>query len=77
MSAIKELAAVGAGYLGHGFILNRLTRMHLPTKCRLGAVERRGIVVSYDLIVGEFTGDLPVEGRVIVGSRLFARNRRR
>ena len=36
-------------------------------KCGLGAVQQRRIVVFYDdVIVGEFTADLPVEDQVIV-----------
>ena len=36
-------------------------------KCGLGAVQQRGIVVFYDdVIVGDFTADLPVEDQDIV-----------
>ena len=58
-----------ANALGHGFVekVYENALAHGMRKCGLGAVQQRGIVVFYDdLIVREFTADLPVEDQVIV-----------
>ena len=45
--------------------------------CGLGALQQRGIVVSYDdVIVGEYTTDLLVEDQVIVELKVVSALRR-
>ncbi len=46
---------------------------HEMRKSGLGIIQQRGIVIFYDdVIVGEFTADLPIEAQVIVEHKVVS-----